>query len=140
MEQNQENPFLNKEAAYLKSYDEAADNFDMEKVVEQAQADDQKVYEQQVFDTFVKEKGTILSTVFDLLVFAAKIHEIDHALLFKTESQIHRNQNLKTKIHSERDALNIKNRLTLIFLKYQEQSSILDSILAEVIEPIMRFV
>jgi hypothetical protein len=40
---------------------------------------------------------------------------------------------------SDQDTLNFKNRILIIFEKYQEQSGILDTILEPIVLPIMRY-
>ena len=93
----------------------------------------------QVYETFVREKSSILNNIYDLLVFAAKLHEIQQDKIFTTEDQKKRSTELDSKIKSDQDAFNIKNRVTIVLKKYQEQSSVLDTILSDLIEPIMRF-
>ena len=47
--------------------------------------------------------------------------------------------NLKSKITNAWEAAMVKNRVTLILMKYLEQPTVLDCMLSEFIEPIMRF-
>jgi hypothetical protein len=53
-------------------------------------------------------------------MFAAKLQDVDVGLLFKTDVERKRAESFESQIKSEKDAFNLKNRLTLIFLKYQE--------------------
>jgi len=104
---------------------------------EDAEQDDNA--QAQVYETFVKEKNSILNNIYDLLLFAAKLHEVENDKIFGTEDQKKRATELDSKIKSDQDAFNIKNRVTMVLKKYQEQSSVLDTILSDFIEPIMRF-
>jgi hypothetical protein len=47
--------------------------------------------------------------------------------------------NLKSKITNVWEASMVKNRVTLILMKYLEQPTVLDCMLSEFIEPIMKF-
>ena len=96
--------------------------------------------EYQVYESFVKEKNVILNYVFDLVLFAAKIHDIKSDDIFQTELYRKRAANLQSQIKNEKDAVAIKNRVTWIIMKYQMQSSVLDPLLGEFVEPIMRFI
>ena len=93
----------------------------------------------QVYETFVREKNSILNNIYDLVNFAAKLHEVELDKIFSTEDQKKRSTELESKIKSDQDAWNIKNRVHIVLKKYQEQSSVLDTILGDFIEPIMRF-
>ena len=73
MELVTESPFLNNEKRFLNQYNEAAENFG------NADAGD---IEAHIQVTFVKEKATIFSYVYDLVLFAAKLHNIDFEKIF----------------------------------------------------------
>ena len=97
-----------------------------------------------MFETFVKEKTTLLGYVHDMIRFAAKLQEID------PEQQPGSNvlpqqevEEMKTdgelRIKNTRECCLIGTRIHLVLEKYQEQSSVLDTILEAFISPIMRF-
>ena len=90
-------------------------------------------------DTFIKEKHSILNNIYDLVIVAAKKLEIPTETVFQTADEKKRASNLVSKIKNDQDASNIKNRVSYIFMKYQEYPTILDPILGEVVEPIMKF-
>ena len=100
--------------------------------------------EQQMFETFVKEKATLLGYVHDMIRFAAKLQDID--LEQQPGSSVlpqQEDEEMKTdgelRIKNTRECCLIGTRIHLVLEKYQEQSSVLDTILEAFISPIMRF-
>ena len=89
--------------------------------------------------SLVKEEHFILNYVYDLLIFAAKKHGVSNEEMFCAGKQQKRADALVSRIKADKDALNIKNRVTQLLLKYQEQSSLLDPLIADLVEPVMKF-
>lgn len=139
MEQIQESKFLNKEAQYLQNYLEDDNEYQAAEGQAALEELDEDNLQAQVYESFVREKNSILNNIYDLLNFAAKLHDIQVDTIFTTEPQKTRATGLESKIKSDQDAFNIKNRVTMVLKKYQEQSSVLDTILSDLVEPIMRF-
>ena len=75
---------------------------------------DQGDVERQVVESFVKQKHAILNYVYDLILFAAKLHEIPKEKIFNEGAQMKRAEGLVTasKIQSDKDSFNIKNRVS----------------------------
>ena len=76
--------------------------------------------EQQMFETFVKEKNTLLSYVHDLIRFAAKLQDIDieagkilgeQQVAAQPEESKDPAANAELRIKSEKDCANIANRI-----------------------------
>lgn len=78
--------------------------------------------ELQMFESFVKEKYSLLRYVHSLIRFAAKIHEIDTTEYLEETKE-------EEKITSEKDAQLMQWRIGLILDKYHEVSSVLDTVL-----------
>lgn len=91
-----------------------------------------------MYESFVKQKHAILNYVYDLILFAAKLHEIPKEQIFATAAQLKRADALTSKIASDTDSFNIKNRVSQILLKYQEASYVLDPLIGDMVEPIMK--
>jgi hypothetical protein len=91
-----------------------------------------------VFESFVKQKHAILNYVYDLILFAAKLHDIAKEKIFSEGAQLKRAEALASKISSDTDSFNIKNRVSQILLKYQEASYVLDPLIGDMVEPIMK--
>ena len=71
-----ENPFLGLESKIMKELQEEESKEGHEQHPLQVNANDRD-FEQQIFESFVKEKATLLGYVRDLLRFAAKSQDID---------------------------------------------------------------
>ena len=100
--------------------------------------------EQQMFETFVKEKATLLGYVHDMIRFAAKLQEIDletqpGSNVLPQQEDEERKTDGELRIKNTRECCIIGTRIHLVLEKYQEQSSVLDTILEAFITPIMRF-
>lgn len=79
-----------------------------------------------------------MNYVYDLILFAAKLHDIAKEKIFSEGAQLKRAEALASKITSDRDSFNIKNRVSQILLKYQEASYVLDPLIGDIVEPIMK--
>ena len=90
-------------------------------------------------ETFVREHHVLLNYITDILAFAAKKNSVELSKIFITEVQKRRLECLVSKIKTDQDVHNIKNRVTWILMKYQEQSTLLDNLIGDFVEPIMRF-
>ena len=139
MEQLQESPFLDVESKITNFLDEK----DADKAQDQMDLDVGHVKEDdillQVQAGFVKEKVYILQYTYDLILDAAKTLNIPTDGVFAGEDQKNLVANLKSKITNLYEASMVKNRITLILMKYLEQPTVLDCMLSEFIEPIMKF-
>jgi hypothetical protein len=128
MEQYQENAFLDNEANYLKQYDEedaalvsqALNGPAHEGAENTSDVKDGTGNENQVFESFMKEKHIVLNYVYDLILYAARLHEIKLEDIFLTEMHRKRADFLVSKIKCEQDAVNIKNRVSVLIMKYLE--------------------
>jgi hypothetical protein len=70
-----------------------------------------------------------LNNIYDLLIVAAKPKDIALDKIFTGESQMKRATGVVSKIKTPEDSWNIKNRVSFCLMKYQEYSSVLDSML-----------
>ena len=138
MEQLQENPFLDVQAKMTNFLDEKEKLMDdiMTTDAGHVKVDDNELIVQ---TGFVKEKGYVLLYTYDLILDAAKTLNIPTDGVFATEEQKKMIANHKTKITNLYEASMVKNRVTMILVKYLEQPTILDCMLSEFIEPIMKF-
>ena len=96
MDEYQENKFLDNEQAYLKIYAEDEN----EVIIDQSHNIDQENVEAYHQDTFVKEKNSILNNIYDLVVEAAKKHDIAPETVFTTAEEAKRLSTLVSKIKS----------------------------------------
>jgi len=103
MEHVLENRFLNKEMAQKAAFQEVDDKL-------QAVEQDQSQAEFQVYESFVKEKHTLLGYVQDLVLFSAKKHEIDTNELYPFDDAFKQ----ESKPKQEGDLLQVKNRVIII--------------------------
>mmetsp|Transcript_33879 Transcript_33879/g.41849 ORF Transcript_33879/g.41849 Transcript_33879/m.41849 type:complete len:81 (+) Transcript_33879:68-310(+) len=77
--------------------------------------------EMQTFETFVKEKNTLLGYVYDLIRFAAKLQDIDLVagkILPAAEEESKEQAELRIK--SDKDCAIFANRINGVLEKYQE--------------------
>ena len=133
MELVTESPFLDKEKQFTNTY-----QVEGEKNAE-VQDDDDYVTHQQT--TFISEKTELMSHVYDLVLLAAKLHDIEFDKVFyKGEPRRAVAEAVVSQIKNEQDAKNINYRIGKLILKYIEQPTILDPILADMIEPTMRVI
>lgn len=159
-----ENPFLGMEGKIKKNLGETDDATQLVSNAEREQNDG----EQQMYETFVKEKTTLLSYIHDLIRFAAKSQQIDvSGILASQQTQ----EESKGAAATSEEALRIKNTRECCIMtarvndvvsthsyrdfyshsanpfclcvyqleKYQEQSSVLDPILDPFVTPMMHF-
>ena len=133
MELVTESPFLDKEKQFTDTYKYEGDKN------QEVQDDDDYVAHQQA--TFIQEKGELLNHVYDLVLHAAKLHEIELDKIFhKGEPRRAIAEAVESVIKNDQDALNLNYRVGKLLVKYIEQSTILDPILADMIEPTMRVI
>ena len=109
-----ENPFMGMEGKIKKNLGEADE--DQGNIMAAANADMEG--EQQMFETFVKEKHTLLGYVHDLIRFAAKLQDIDidSAKILSNDAQAagqpeESKEPAELRIKSEKDCANIANRI-----------------------------
>ena len=80
MDQETESNFMDNEAKFLKQYNEDIDGFtalmDAEKQMRIVDKKDESAMAELFDDVFTKQRHLILNYVYDLIMFAAKIHEI----------------------------------------------------------------
>lgn len=102
-----ENPFLGMEGKIKKTLGESEEHAHT-KVV-QAGTDT----EQQMFESFVKEKTTLLSYMHDMIRFAAKLQDIDLSTnnIIDAESPEEEKKEDELRIKSEKDCAIIANRI-----------------------------
>jgi len=125
-----ESPFLGVESKIQNALGE-----DKNQKLEQVDAHMPDSQEQaQLFESFVKEKSSILNYVRDLVRYAAKLNAIDSNAILNEEFKEDQN-----KVKSEYDCHLSTHRVNLILEKYQEQSSMLDPLIEQFVQPIMAF-
>ena len=134
-----ENPFLGLENKIMKSLQEDGKGADPVQVNQH-----DKDFEQQIFETFVKEKTTLLGYVTDLLKFAAKSQDIDlvagKILEDSSSTSIEESKTIgELRISNNHECGILAARINAVLEKYQEQSSVLDPILDAFVTPIMKF-
>ena len=131
-----ENPFLGREDKIMKSLQEEQNGSDPVQVNQH-----DKDFEQQIFETFVKEKTTLLGYVLDLLKFAAKSQDVDlYASKIIEEPMVtEESKTAELRISNNHECGILAARINAVLEKYQEQSSVLDPILDAFVTPIMKF-
>ena len=114
---NQEGAFLDNEANYQKAYDEA----EMARgytEIEGEELTEMKPEGEQVIGSFVKEHNVILNYVYDLLIVAAKKQDIAPDSLFAPGPQTKRSAAITSRIRSDTDRWNFKQRVSQLLSKY----------------------
>jgi len=108
-----ENPFLGMEGKMKKTLGETDQGHQLIETAERVEGDG----EHQMFETFVKEKTTLLSYVQDLIKFAAKLQAIDLSAnkIFGDKLQEEETKEAEEiRIKSERDCCIIANRVNSV--------------------------
>ena len=112
-----ENPFLGMEGKIMKKLGETEDGH--QRV--EAGAGCEQDGEQQMFETFVKEKGTLLRYVHDMISFAAKTQNIElSGAKVLPEAQEETKEEESLRIQTTKDACLIAARVNAVLEKYQE--------------------
>ena len=105
-----ENKFLNKEGASKQALHE--DDYEIEMI----SGNSREEVQFQVFDSFVKEKYSLLAYVRALVVYSAKLQGLDDEKIqqiYPEEVSSHHKE-----VKSEQDVMNFKNRIIIIVRVY----------------------
>lgn len=119
MDAHLENKFLGVEKAFIDAYNEKVNK-------PQAKVQTRDDFNAQVYESFVVEKDVLLGYVKDI------IHWMKHGASVVNETKI-------VNIDSDEDMSNVSSRVIYILSKYQEQPELLDSMLADFINPMIDY-